>query len=94
MVLGFHTRVLNHAAGIGLQTRHGTANVAVDFDNLLHGGGLEEGRGYALLYAEDYAFACCNLLGIVSWSSGLTVDCREQGMDVGMGLEKTHAYRC
>lgn len=94
MVLRFHTRVLNHAAGIGLQTRHGTANVAVDFDNLLHGGGLEEGRGYALLYAEDYAFACCYLLGIVSSSSGLMADCREQGIDVGMGLEKTHAYRC
>lgn len=68
--------------------------MAVDFDNLLDGAGLEEGGGYALFYAEDYAFACCYLLGIVSWSSGLTADCREQGMDVGMGLEKTHAYRC
>ena len=94
MVLALDTRVLDHAAGIGLQTRHGTSDVAVNFDNLLYRAGLEERGSDALLYAEDYAFACCYLLGIVSWSSGLTADCREQGMDVGMGLEKTHAYRC
>jgi hypothetical protein len=35
--------------------------VAVDFDDLLDGAGLEEGGGYALFYAEDYAFACCDL---------------------------------
>jgi hypothetical protein len=56
--------VLDHAAGIGLQTRHGAANVAVDLDNLLYGARLKEGGGDALLYAEDYAFACCYLLGL------------------------------
>jgi hypothetical protein len=35
--------------------------VAVDFDNLLDGAGLEEGRGYALFDAEDDALAGCNL---------------------------------
>jgi hypothetical protein len=62
VVLALDTRVLDHAAGIGLQTGHGTADVAVDFDNLLHRAGFEERRGHALFYAEDYAFACCYLL--------------------------------
>jgi hypothetical protein len=61
VVLALDTCVLNHAAGIGLQTRHGTSDVAVDFDNLLYRARLEERRGDALLYAEDYAFACCYL---------------------------------
>lgn len=35
VVLALHARVLDHAAGIGLQTGHGAADVAIDFDNLL-----------------------------------------------------------
>jgi hypothetical protein len=35
--------------------------VAVDFDNLLDGAGLEEGGGYALFDTEDYALASCDL---------------------------------
>jgi hypothetical protein len=61
VVLALDARVLDHAAGIGLQARHGASNVAVDFDNLLDGAGLEERRGDALFYAEDYAFAGCDL---------------------------------
>jgi hypothetical protein len=53
--------VLNHASCIGLQTWHGTSNVAVDFDNLLDGAGFEQRRGYALFYTEDYTFTSCNL---------------------------------
>jgi hypothetical protein len=51
--LAFDSGVLDHGAGIGLETGHGTANVAVDLDNLLDGGSLEEGRGNALLDTED-----------------------------------------
>jgi hypothetical protein len=61
VVLALDARVLDHAAGIGLKARHGASNVPVDFDNLLDGAGLEERRGYALFYAEDYAFASCDL---------------------------------
>jgi hypothetical protein len=57
VVLALDAGVLDHASCVGLQTRHGAANVAVDFDNLLDGAGLEEGGGDALFYAEDYAFA-------------------------------------
>lgn len=38
-----------------MQTGHGAADVAVDFDNLFDGGGFEESGGYALLDAEDDA---------------------------------------
>jgi len=61
MVLGLDARVLDHAACVGLQARHGASDVAVDFDNLFDGAGLEESRGYALFYAENYAFARCDL---------------------------------
>lgn len=36
VVLRLDPGVLNHAAGIRLQTRHGTSNVSVDFHNLLY----------------------------------------------------------
>jgi hypothetical protein len=55
--------VLDHASCVGLQTRHGASNVAINLDNLLDGAGLEEGAGYALFYAEDYTFACSYLCG-------------------------------
>lgn len=45
--------VLDHGAGIGLQTGHGAADMAVNLDNLLDRGRLEEGGGDALLDAED-----------------------------------------
>lgn len=47
--------VLDHGAGVGLETAHGAADVAVDLDDLLDGGGFEEGGGDALLDAEDDA---------------------------------------
>jgi hypothetical protein len=61
VVLALDARVLDHASCIGLQTRHGTSNVAVDFDNFLDRAGFEEGGGYALFDTEDYALAGCNL---------------------------------
>lgn len=51
--LGLDAGVLDHGTGIGLQTAHSASDVAVDLDNLLDGGGLQEGRGYALLDTED-----------------------------------------
>jgi hypothetical protein len=47
--LRFDTGVLDHAASVGLQARHGAANVLVNFDDLLDGRGLEQGRCHALL---------------------------------------------
>lgn len=41
--------------------------MAIDFDDLLYGRGFEEGAGYALFYAEDDAFACCNLGLLSMW---------------------------
>jgi hypothetical protein len=61
VVLALDSCVLDHASCIGLQTRHGASNVAVNFDNLLHGARLEKGRGYALFYAENYTFARSDL---------------------------------
>jgi hypothetical protein len=80
VILALDAGVLDHASCIGLQAGHGAANVAVDFDNLLDGGGFEEGGGYALFYAEDYAFAS-RYLGDCEW-------------DVWWRREGTNAYRC
>lgn len=52
--LAFDAGVFDHAAGVGLETGHGAADVAVDFDDFFDGGGFEEGRGDALFDAEDY----------------------------------------
>jgi hypothetical protein len=51
MGLALDAGVLKHAASVGLETGHGAADVSVDFDDLLNGGGLQEGRCYALLNA-------------------------------------------
>lgn len=55
VALALDARVLNHGPGVGLQARHGAANVAVDFDNLLDRRRLEQGGCDALLDAEDDA---------------------------------------
>ncbi len=54
--LALDAGVLHHGPGVGLQPGHGAADVAVDLDDLFDRGGLEEGRGHALLDAEDHAF--------------------------------------
>lgn len=51
--LALYAGVLDHGAGVGLEARHCAADVAVDLDDLLDGGGLEEGGGDALFDAED-----------------------------------------
>jgi hypothetical protein len=61
MVLALDSGVLDHAAGIGLQSAHGASDVAVDLDNLFHGRGLEERARDALLDAEDDAGGCGDL---------------------------------
>lgn len=49
MVLAFDTGMLDQGPGICLQTGHGAANVLVDLNDLLDGGGLEEAGGDTLL---------------------------------------------
>ena len=61
MVLALDAGVLDHRARVRLQSRHGAADVSVDFDNLFYRRGFEEGRGYALFDAEDHAFVCGDL---------------------------------
>ena len=63
VVLRLHASVLDHGAGVGLKTGHGASDVAVDLDDLLNGGGLEECGGDALLDAEDDAAAGCDADG-------------------------------
>jgi hypothetical protein len=61
VVLALDSCMLNHASCIGLQTRHGASDVAVDLDDLFDGAGLKESGGYALLHAEDHTLARCDL---------------------------------
>jgi len=53
--------VLDHATGISLKAGHGTANVAINFDDLLDRGGFEEGGGDTFFDTEDYAGGSCDL---------------------------------
>lgn len=53
--------MLNHTAGVSLQTAHCAADVSVYLDNFLHGGRLKEGRGNALFDAEDNTVRCRHL---------------------------------
>lgn len=55
VVLGFDSGVLDHASGIGLETRHGAADVGVYFYDLFDGRGDKEGGGDALFDAEENA---------------------------------------
>ena len=61
MMLAFDSGMFDHGAGVGLQARHGAADVSVDFDYFLDGRGFEEGGGYALLNAEEDTMGCCYL---------------------------------
>lgn len=54
--LALDAGVLDHGPGVGLQARHGAADVPVDLDNLLDRRRLEERRRHALLNAQDHAF--------------------------------------
>ena len=53
VVLRLDSGVLDHAACVGLESRHGASDVAVDFDDLFDGRRLEEGGSDALLDAQD-----------------------------------------
>lgn len=55
VALALDAGMLHHTARIGLQTTHRAANMPVNLDNLLHGGGLEKCRSYTLLNAEHDA---------------------------------------
>ena len=63
VVLGLDAGVLDHGAGVSLEAGHGAADVAVDFDDFLDGGGLEEGGGDAFFDAEDDAGGGGDLAG-------------------------------
>ena len=56
--LALDAGVLDHGPGVSLQPRHGAPDVAVDLDDLLDGGGLEEGRRHSLLDAQDNTLRC------------------------------------
>lgn len=55
VILALNTGVFDHGASVSLQAGHGAADMGVYFDNLLDGGGLEEGGGHALFDAEEDA---------------------------------------
>lgn len=64
MVLGSHSGVVDHGAGICSETRHGAAKMSVYFHDLFDGGGLEEWRLDSLLDPKHDAFGgldsdCC-----------------------------------
>lgn len=80
VALALDAGMLDHGAGIGLEAGHGTADVAVDLDNLLDRGRLEEGGGDSLLNTEDDA-----LRGGDTDSSGAKLD----GLEGVLDLEET-----
>lgn len=53
--LALDAGMLDHAARVCLQSRHGAADVPVDLDNLLDGRGLQQRRRHSLLYAQHHA---------------------------------------
>ena len=61
VILALNAGVLNQVAGIGLQTGHGTADVLIDFDDLLDGRRFEQRRCNALLNTKDDTLGCCYL---------------------------------
>ena len=55
--------MLDHGPGVGLEARHGAAEVGVDFDNFFYGRGFEEG-GSDTFFDTDYdTLAGCDLRG-------------------------------
>lgn len=74
MVLRFDAGMLDHGAGVGLQARHGTSDMSVDFDDFFDRGCFEEGGGDAFFDAEDHTGASGDLGGYVSW--GIKVEGR------------------
>lgn len=53
MVLRLDAGMVDEGPGVGDQTAHGGPDVGVDLGDLLHGGGVEEGAGQALLDGQD-----------------------------------------
>jgi hypothetical protein len=51
MILALYTAMLDHAAGVGLQTAHGAPDVSIYLNNLFDRAGFEEGGGDALFDA-------------------------------------------
>lgn len=77
VALALDAGVLNHGPGVGLETGHGAANVAVDLDNLLDGGGFEEGGGDSLFDTQDDTFGSGDTDG-----GGTELDCLERVFDL------------
>lgn len=77
VALALDAGVLDHAAGVGLETTHGAADVAVDLDNFLDGGGLEQGRGHTLLDTQNHTLVGCDADG-----SGAELDGFEGVLDL------------
>jgi len=56
--------MFDHASGIGLQSGHSAANVAVNLDDLFDRGSFKKGRCHTLLYTKNNTLASCNLYGV------------------------------
>ena len=76
--------MLDHGTGVGLETRHGASDVAVDLNDLLYRRGLEKGGCDALLDTEDDAAAGCDTDG-----GGTELD----GLKGVFNLEKAALWR-
>lgn len=61
VVLALDAGMFNQVAGIGLQTRHGTADVLINFDDLLDGRRFEQRGCDTLLNTEDHTLGGCYL---------------------------------
>jgi len=48
--------MFDHAACVGLQSRHGASDMAVNLDDLLDGAGFEQRRGNTLLDSQNDTF--------------------------------------
>lgn len=61
VILALDAGVLDQVAGIGLQTGHGTADVLINFNDLLDGRRFEQRGCDALLNTEDHTLGGCYL---------------------------------
>lgn len=61
--LALYTGMLDQRAGVRGESRDGAANVAVNFKNLFHTAGDDEGRRQALLHRQHHTVLALNTNG-------------------------------
>ena len=79
--------MLDHGPGIGLEARHSTAEMGVNFDDFFHRGGFEEGGGHAFLDADYDTLACGDLGGMLAWDGSRWETARWKAYSDGGGAE-------